>query len=227
MPPAVERIDNFVGNRIAFYKPRKHTYYLMAWAHVARYWVSSQLNPVPALISKHKTRTHRNSVVTIRISNGRNMEISSACEYLRIGNENIAIVKRVGGATMPTSFSRIDFIGGVAGADYLRDDNLWSLVVEAPAAAPLSAAPVVVPVVVGTRALLDPLPKRIAWLIAEDASKNNETCSIALDPISPLTAAVTTCFHCFDNDSITIWMATHNTCPQCRKKCLVTKAFDG
>jgi hypothetical protein len=222
MPPATERIHNFVENRIAFYKPRKHTYYLMEWAANMRRWTSSRLNPIPALITKHKTRTHRNSVVTICILNGRNMEISSACEYLRVGNENIPIVKRVSGATMPTSFSRVEFIGGVAGIDYLRDSNLWTLVV-GPAAAP---APIVVPVVVGTRALLEPIPKRIAWLIAEDASKNNETCSIALDPISPLTAGVTTCFHCFDNDSIANWMATHDTCPQCRKRCLVTKAFD-
>ena len=222
MPPAAERIHNFVGNRIAFYKPRKHTYYLMAWALPARRWVGSRLNPVPAVISKHKTQTHRAATVTICISNGRNMEISTVCEYLRVGNEDIPIVKRVSGATMPTSFSRVEFEGGVAGADYLRNANLWTLVAVAPAA----PTPIVVPVVVGTRALLEPLPKRIAWLIAEDASKNNETCSIALDPISPLTAGVTTCFHCFDTDSIANWMATHDTCPQCRKKCLVTKAFD-
>ena len=83
------------------------------------------------------------------------------------------------------------------------------------------------------KVVLEPIPRRIAWLIAEAAQKEGEQCGITFDEISPLTAAVTTCFHCFDANAIEIWFrqATANgqdhLCPMCRKRCLTTKAYEG
>lgn len=73
---------------------------------------------------------------------------------------------------------------------------------------------------------IKPLPKRVAWIIAEDAGKNGDKCAITMEPITPITAAVTTCFHCFDHESIETWMQNHTTCPQCRERCAITKAFE-
>jgi SUMO ligase MMS21 Smc5/6 complex component len=74
--------------------------------------------------------------------------------------------------------------------------------------------------------LPEPIPRRIAWLVAEDASKNSETCSITLDEISPITASVTTCFHVFNSDAIAKWLTTNPLCPMCKKRCQATVAFE-
>jgi hypothetical protein len=68
---------------------------------------------------------------------------------------------------------------------------------------------------------------RIAWIIAEDASKKGETCAITLDEVSPLTASVTSCYHVFDTKALNIWFQTNNTCPVCKQKTVATKAFEG
>jgi len=98
------------------------------------------------------------------------------------------------------------------------DIPLWSL-------APIGPVQPVAPVVAPIRTALEPIPKRIAWLIADNACKENEMCSITMEHITPLTAAVTTCFHCFDSEAVGVWLSTHSTCPTCRKPCLTTKAF--
>jgi len=74
---------------------------------------------------------------------------------------------------------------------------------------------------------LEKIPKRIAWLIAEEAAKG-EMCPISTNPISPITASVTTCFHVFETEAINEWIARNpnNTpCPVCRKVCLATPAY--
>jgi len=129
------------------------------------------------------------------------------------GEMVIPIAARVGGIAIPANFMKSDFGGVIEPAVIIRYAvPLWELAVAvAPAAPPV----------------LDPIPKRIAWLIAEDGCKNNEICPITMDAISPMTAAVTTCFHCFDAAAIETWLINKNECPQCRKRCLATKAFDG
>lgn len=86
------------------------------------------------------------------------------------------------------------------------------------------------------KVVLEPIPRRIAWLVAEDAQKQNEHCGITFEDISPLTAAVTTCFHCFDANALALWFSSQRddtnapgqtTCPLCRKICLTTKAYNG
>lgn len=74
--------------------------------------------------------------------------------------------------------------------------------------------------------LIEPLPNRIAWLVAEAASNQQESCPISMELLSPITAGVTTCFHVFDFESIQRWMQQNSTCPTCRKRCKMTKAFN-
>jgi len=75
---------------------------------------------------------------------------------------------------------------------------------------------------------LNPLPQRIARMVAENASRGGEVCSITMDKIVPETAAVTTCFHVFNVDAIKVWLDAQPTervgCPVCRKKCLIQMA---
>jgi hypothetical protein len=218
------RIHTFLGNRIAFYKPRKHTYYLLAWSNTRNFWVGSALvdNPPPVIV-KHRTTRHVTSSVTIQLQNGRSTSVLSRCEYLLIGNEEIPIVYRIGEAQIPLNISRYEFGGVTTPVEqdvYTRNVLLWTL---PPPEPPPAAPPVAAPPVADN---IKPLPKRIAWIIAEDACKNNETCPIIMEPISPITAAVSTCFHCFDHEAIMRWLDDKDTCPQCREKCAVTKAFD-
>jgi hypothetical protein len=147
--------------------------------------------------------------------NNTQVEISSIGHYLLIADCNVPIVRRVSGSLIPISFVNNEFGGVVEGEPHRRDVELWSVPPEVVAAPP---PPI--------KLALKPLPKRIAWLIAEDAGKSGDTCAITMEPINPLTAAVTTCFHCFDHEAIQIWMGNHNTGPQCRERCMVTKAFE-
>jgi hypothetical protein len=93
--------------------------------------------------------------------------------------------------------------------------SLWDL---------LPAAPVPQPTVI-LATTLEAIPKRIAWLIAEDAAKNDEKCPITMELISPITASVTNCYHTFDTQAIMSWLINNTTCPQCRKKCVATAAY--
>jgi len=95
--------------------------------------------------------------------------------------------------------------------------RLWTLTpAPAPAPAPMQ------------KVVLAPIPRRIAWIIAEDACKNKETCSISLEDISPITASVTSCFHVFESASLKTWFETKGSkhCPVCRKPCEAQDAFE-
>ena len=208
----MSRIENFIGERIAFYKPRKRTYYLLKWCPTKRRWFSPTLELSEHPIRKHKSSRHLASSVIINLINNTSITITSYGEYLNIGDENIPIVKRIGGHVLPVNITRREFGGVITHDDtYIRDVQLWTYHHEN---------------IIDPSATLKPLPKRIAWIIAEDACKNNETCPITMEPISPINTSVTTCFHCFQTEAIETWMTLCKTCPHCRQNCLITKAFD-
>lgn len=48
------------------------------------------------------------------------------------------------------------------------------------------------------------------------AIAENLSCPIAMTPIEEDSAAITTCQHIFDRDSITRWLTDHENCPVCR-----------
>ena len=212
---AEQEMQHFTGYLLAFWRPQKHIYHALSWHPTQLKWVPC--NDAAAFaggISSHKTTAHGSGSFTINLVNGTTMQIKCDGTFLRTDqNTNIPLVKRVSGATIPNGWKNTEF-----GAVLIQRPNvgnyafhrLWAGT--APAPAPVSK--------------IDPLPKRIAWLIADDACKNGDTCAITMDDISPLTAAVTTCFHCFEKNGIVAWLTTHDECPTCRKKCLATVAYD-
>ena len=217
------RIYNFTGNLIAFHRPRKNTYYLMSWSTQQQFWTIANIPPNASPVTMHGSGLHRvSSYVTIRLHNTSYVEIRSNGNYLRIGQQNVPIVQRVAGLPIPISIVNNDFGGVTRGEPYLHDVVLWT-VPPAPTEAEVARAGAREGTIV---APIKPLPKRIAWIIAEDAGKSGDKCAITMEPITPVTAAVTTCFHCFDHESIETWMQNHTTCPQCRERCAITKAFE-
>jgi hypothetical protein len=147
------------------------------------------------------------------------IDIRSRGYYLQSGTNLITIIVKVG--SLPQSFHTHEYnLADPSQVADLTEVNLWNT---APPPLAIAVAPQPAPL-----APLKAIPKRIAWLIAEEASKAEESCPILSDPISPLTCSVTTCFHVFDHDAISEWFARNpvNTrCPVCRDPCLFTKAF--
>ena len=222
------RIYNFTGNLIAFHRPRKNTYYLMSWSTQQQFWTIANIPPNTSPVIMHGSGLHRVlSYVTIRLHNSSYVEIRSIGNYLRIGQHNVPIVQRVAGPPIPIGIVNNDFGGVTRGEPYLHNVELWTVPPTPTEAEVAAAAAASLPVAAAALlAPIKPLPKRVAWIIAEDAGKSGDKCAITMEPITPVTAAVTTCFHCFDHESIETWMQNHTTCPQCRERCAITKAFE-
>jgi len=151
--------------------------------------------------------------------------VDSAGFYLQSNDTNICIVQRQGAIRgLPQIYNAVDYRVDLTQPIIETEVRLWEIrVAEPPPEPPPGPPPLLMPV--ERMIKLKAIPKKIAWLIADDAKE--ETCPISTNPISPITAAVTTCFHVFDHDSISEWFArtpTH-TCPVCREVCEFTRAF--
>jgi len=174
-------------------------------------------------------------MATRRYREAINIAVLSNDHYLTAGNMDIVIVKKTG-TQLPQGYMKRDYPAPPTTAEVeITDKELWT-VREAEQPAGLAALATAAqqqqqqqpPPVFKT--ILKPIPQRIAWLIAEDSSKSKETCAITTDEISPITAAVTTCFHVFEYESIQEWVnknPARPTCPVCREVCAITKAFEG
>lgn len=219
----VQAVHNFISLYLAIYRPIKKTYYLLQWHNTVQRWnlCTNLIEPRPAVIEKCKSRRHPGGgTVNIKIWSGSYMNVSCDSTYLKYGDLHIPIGKRAGGYNISSALLRRQQqqqreFTATAGPFGEQNVELWTVL--APAAATAATAP--------TATATIPLPKRIAWLIADDASRNNEICSITMDPISPLTASVTSCFHCYDSTAIEAWLLNKPECPQCRTKCIATRAF--
>ena len=211
------RIRSFTSNYVCFFRRNKKTYYVLEWNYTARKWLRSMPN-LPDL-TLHRSSTTRDGEVSITIATyaagpTKLIPITADGFYLKSGDIKIPILKAshsLSQAFMMTEYTALE-------TPFTQtDDMLWSIAVETPVSVPPPLA-----------VLQEKIPKRIAWLVAEDACKNNESCPISTNIISPITASVTTCFHVFETESINEWVARHpiNTpCPVCRKSCEVTVAF--
>lgn len=234
MPDA---IHNFTTHHIAIHRPVKRTFVVFSWEEHVRKWIPYTDN-LPELRLK-RSSVSTQGVVQINVATrpyrrAVNIEVSSNDHYLTAGNIDIVIVKKTG-TQLPQAFMKRDYPAPPATAEVeITDKELWTVrasAQQAPGLAALATAaqqqPQPPPVI---KTILKPIPQRIAWLIAEDSSKSKETCAITTDEISPITAAVTTCFHVFEYDSIQEWVnknPARPTCPVCREVCAITKAFEG
>ena len=210
-----ESIHQFDGNLLAFWRPRKRTYYFLSWKPDTSRWEHYDEEHTPFTL--HKTTLHERGSVTIRIKSvgPRHYQTRIHCDgtFLLNGPLVIPIAKSAfpaQGARIKREYTTVDLDPTIP---YERPQHLWTLTPPAPAAPKTKLKP-------------KAIPRRIAWLVAEDACKNKESCPISMEDISPITASVTSCFHVFDTPSLNIWLQEKNTCPSCREPCAAQTAFE-
>lgn len=191
------------------------------------------------------------NVATSRTATPTLIEVKSDGYFLMSNNIKITLVKQTGNV-LPPPFVKMEYtLADPNGYALPVDERLWN-VVPVPAAQPQQAVPTNLVATTATananananvngnaiytninttppiiHILLKPIPQRIAWLIADDACKNKEVCPISTNEISPITAAVTTCFHVFESEHLSEWFARNRItkCPVCRQVCQMTKAY--
>jgi hypothetical protein len=204
-----EQIHIFTGPHLAIWRSIKKTYYGITWDNDQRKWKSWEPTGVQNL-SRHRSLRHgSHNRTTLDLSNGTALIITANGEFLYNGALTIPIVKiEVGTISQP--WKNREFGGTLM--DRWADTNvlLWS------------QQPQVQPQQPQVQPQQPQVPKRIAMLVAEDASRKNEMCPITMEPISPATAGVTSCYHVFDAGAITTWLASNAQCPQCRAPCAAT-----
>ena len=212
-----EAIHTFETSIIAFHRPIKRTYFCMGWSAERRKWVP-YISDLPNLVMYRSTTT-RSGKVNIRVATRLGsapveIEVYSDGYYLVSGDVRISLLRQTGNSLPPTLIKKEYTMADASLPAVQTDTRLWRLAPETTAVAPQPMT-------------LKPIPRRIAWLVAEDACKNKECCPITTNELSPVTAAVTTCFHVFETESLSKWFAIHPTtnCPVCREVCLMTKAF--
>jgi hypothetical protein len=213
-------VHEFRAAFLAIFRPNKKTYTIIQWTNEGRYWRRALLNldVMPNIsIRTQQIPVAHCDINTLRHNTSRALHVRciTTGEYLRYGDSDVSIIKKL--PSSPSSFSQ---------SIHLSEFTCTARSDEPPGTPPLWTLRV--PVTVFTAHVhtsIQPLPKRIAWIIAEDASKKGETCSITLEAISPITASVTTCFHVFETNAINTWLTTKNSCPMCKQKTVATVAF--
>jgi len=226
-----QSIQTFRERYIAIYRPNKKTYSILNWVADGACWMRA-IQSDDATIAATTLRTSATPHAPVEINthyNNTNPQQRVKCvasgQYLRWREFDVAIIQKKRGSGPPFQDALFvnEFICTTTAHETPGTRPLWTLYppVAAPVAAPVNTVYAHVSTI-----KFEPLPKRIAWIIAEDASKKGETCSITLEPISPITASVTTCYHVFDTDALATWLVTKNTCPLCKQKTVATVAFD-
>lgn len=220
-------VMNFIGHKIAVYRPIKKTYHLLSYNDQKHEWESfdgtgavTSLNRIPNREAVGaKICFKRNSFVDC-FTNG---------EYLIWNKNNIThnmpILKKFGRSrNFPPSYFAHEFTCTVNSNNPPLAEPLWVLrpqqVLQQPQAEqpqPQAVQPRRQPIIITRDPNPHIIPRRIAWIIAEDSSKKDDTCPITLEPISPITAAVTSCYHVFDASAIASWTETNSKCPVCNK----------
>ena len=208
----------------------------MGWSEDRRKWVP-YLTDLPNLVM-HRSTTTRSGKVNIRLATSLRatpVQIEVHCDgyYLQSGNIGITLVRQTGNALPQTLIKKEFTMADDSLPAVETDTRLWRLApaptAEQIAAANAAANAAALAAAQAQAQTLKPIPRRIAWLVAEDACKNKESCPITTNELSPVTAAVTSCFHVFESESLSEWFARHPSrtkCPVCREVCLMTKAFE-
>jgi hypothetical protein len=236
-----EQIQTFHSSFLSFFRPQKREYCLLTWNRAANAWIKADLEEVDSPLTLHRSTAQRDGAGYINVRNRRAIRIDFTNQgfFLKTMNTQTQIVTYIPVMTLtpqmyqmiPASMKQTSYLVNQPIQGYEEHQLLWDV-----------APPVLVPTLVPPQAnqghqnhqtqtvRVEAIPRRIAWLIAAEAEKEEQSCPITMDTISPLTAAVTTCFHCFDAESLASWSATQGggttECPLCKSKCLFTKAYD-
>jgi hypothetical protein len=237
-----DAIHNFTTNLIAFHRPIKRSYFILTWNGDQRKWHPYR-DDLPNLLMR-RSSINRSGKVNINVATSRTatptlIEVNSEGYFLMSNNIKITLVRQTGNALPPPFVKKEYTLANPGEIAVSVQERLWNL---APPGPPPGPPPGQQANLVATTAtanatythvihqVLKPIPRRIAWLVAEDACKNNEACPISTNEISPITAAVTTCFHVFESEHLSEWFARHpvrTKCPVCREVCQMTKAYSG
>ena len=219
------QIEEFSNSLIAFYRRRKRTYFFLQWNIALGKWL--KYNGEQRAFTLHVSSAHEHGYCDVNyMIGGRVTRIHVECKgfFLRSGNTIIPIIEHI---TLPTSVMGTEFTATapVDNNEYRIPQVLWIISTPVPI---LLVFPQRQQILVERK---EPIPRRIAWLIAEDAQKQGDTCAITMEDISPMTAAVTTCFHVFNGDAIAEWVRHHRPsskipCPVCRKEFSMTRSYE-
>ena len=218
-------IQTFIGSRIAVYRPNKKTYSILVYNTLSHSWLSNYEQIQEGSVSLNQLEQLETVNVILAIRYDKMVHCKADGRYLVWIHEGaihaVPILHKK--PTSPNNFPNSYFAYEFDCTAYSGEPpvpNLWIL---APLVvpAPLQQAPIVEHI-----RNLKEIPQRIAWIIAEDASRNKDNCPITLEPISPLTAAVTSCYHVFDANAIAYWFETHSECPVCKTSCITTVCFN-
>ena len=218
-------VNEFVHYRIAILRPNKKTYSILQWIPQGRYWRAIAVTPeaiAAATLCRREESIECNAKINIYNSNnntGLYVRCRTLKDYLIYDTSNIAIIKKV-------SYSTNNFPNRIFHNEFTCTNYPAVNPVDVPALWTIYRRPVQTLIQIAPVHVLVPLPTRIAWILAEDASNKGETCPITLEPISPISASVTTCYHVFDSNSLAIWFQTNDKCPFCKQKALSTAAFE-
>lgn len=213
---AERQVELFREPFIAIYRPNKKTYTILGWVPVGRYWKRHQTTPeaiqATTIREQNIPPTLANiNVIAFNDELHRRVVCTATGEYLAYENYSIAILRKRTSSpgSFPTTIFAFEFPCTARSEPPETIPPLWTLRME--------------PVLPQQEII--PLPMRIAWILAEYASRQGETCSITLEQISPVTASVTTCFHVFDTTALDTWFQTNTSCPLCKQKTLSTRAM--
>lgn len=218
---AQRTIQTFIGNYIAFYRPNKRTYSIISYNHPRRIWIPNNEQIQNGTVSLNKMVSELVNV-NIVYKQDKKVECKTDGEYIVWVNGNIThnvpiLHKRSSSAhSLPNNYFTHEF--------RCTDQSMIPPVVALWDLVPLPVQQLPIAVLHRVRTPKE-IPQRIAWILAEDASKKEDLCPITLEPISPLTAAVTSCFHVFDANAIASWFQTHSECPVCKTNCVTTVCF--
>ena len=219
----IGNIRMFRRSQIAIFRPNKKTYSILGFNLNGAYWSRNPVDPeyvATSTIRRHILPSAPVVINTIPYNTTVNLNVKCKAtgKYLFYDNMEIPIVikERDSPRSFSDAFYNFEFTCTATSEETPGTEALWTL---------YTAEPRVVYTLLTPQPVLEPIPQRIAWLIAEDASKRGETCSITLDEISPITASVTTCFHTFDANAIATWFQTNDTCPMCKRKAIATSAY--
>jgi len=213
-------IHQFRECYIAVYRPNKKTYANQEWFHCSNHWKRHLTDPealAAIVISSHTLPPAPTKINTIRstvIQENKLVKCMATGEYLIYKGRDVAIVQKRSDSIAnfrPSIFAGEFPAGTIPVGPIITIPPLWTLRDIQPVAPP--------------KPVVATLPMRIAWIIAEDASKKGETCAITLDEISPITASVTSCYHVFTTSALETWFQTKSVCPVCKQKASYTPAY--
>lgn len=238
---AAQTIQNFNNNFLGFFRPQKREYCLLMWQPANRVWIKAELEEHDTPLTLHRSTAHQpaSGYINLKGRGGIRVDFTVNGFFLKTTNTQTNRISSIPILSLtpevyrriPVSMKKKSYFATQPAVDYEQAQQLWAV---APAAPLPQANPQPQPRAnrrpPPTMVEVEAIPKRIAWLIAAEAEKQEESCAITMDTISPLTAAVTTCFHCFDAEALASWNATRGggatECPLCKKSCLFTKAFE-